>query len=44
MISLSRVAQLVGSDVGNGKPGLISRCLLSILQAHFRVEKNTNLC
>lgn len=44
MIYFSRVAFLVGSDVGHGKPDLINWYLLSILQAHFRIEKNVKLC
>lgn len=44
MIFLARVAQLVISDVEHAKPNLISKPLLSILQGHFRIEKNIKRC
>lgn len=44
VIFLSRVAQLVSSDVENVKPNLISKPLLGILQDHFSTEKNLKQC
>lgn len=43
MFCLSRVVQLASSDVGNGTPDVISTCLLSIMQGHFRIEKNMKM-
>lgn len=43
MRCLSRVVRLASRDGGNGTPDVISRCLLSIMQGLFRVEKNMKM-